>query len=95
MRDRLPNRPMRNESAIVNLDKYEGSGTHWVCYRKRGNLVEYFDSFGVGPPAELIKYFGDNCTIYYNSEQVQKVNQIICGHLCLEWLDGFHAAEIK
>lgn len=77
---------MKNESAVVNLDSCHGSGTHWVCYYKEGNLVDYFDSFGVQPPGELIEYFGKKIKLYYNSEQVQKVHQIICGHLCLEWL---------
>ena len=47
MRNALPkNGPRYNESAIVNLDDASGPGTHWVAYRKRGNKVLYFDSFG-------------------------------------------------
>lgn len=88
MRDKLPAKPLRNERAIVNLDSSEGTGTHWVCYNKKGSNIDYFDSFGVKPPTELIKYFGKKAKINYNSEQIQKVDQIICGHLCLEWLGG-------
>ncbi|KAK7605184.1 hypothetical protein V9T40_007042 [Parthenolecanium corni] len=79
-------KPLKNECAVVNLDGSKGPGTHWVCYIKRGNFVTYYDSFGVQPPPELIKYFGNLVTIDYNSDQVQQVDQVICGHLCLIFL---------
>lgn len=60
MRDSLPHSVHVNECAIINLDSISGPGTHWVCYKKLGSLVEYFDSFGnLRPPIELIKYWGD------------------------------------
>lgn len=47
MRDSLPRTlPRKYESGIVNLDSTKGPGTHWVAYKKRGNNVKYFDSFG-------------------------------------------------
>jgi len=95
MRDGLPAKPLKNESAVINLDNSSGQSTHWVCFIKKGNCVDYYDSFGVQPPAELLKYFGKNCVIYYNSEQEQKVNQIICGHLCLEWLNEFNSRKTE
>ncbi|KAF0704251.1 protein ALP1-like, partial [Aphis craccivora] len=33
-RDKLPVRPRRFESGIVNLDTVNGTGTHWVAYKK-------------------------------------------------------------
>ncbi|KAF0713725.1 protein ALP1-like, partial [Aphis craccivora] len=33
-RDKLPVRPKRFESVIVNLDTVNGTGTHWVAYKK-------------------------------------------------------------
>lgn len=87
MRDTLPKRgPHKNESAIVNLDLNEGSGTHWVAYKKRANSVIYFDSFGdLKPPIELIKYF--NCkVILYNYDKYQSYNTSNCGALCLKFL---------
>lgn len=86
MRDQLPNKVTKNESGILNLDWSTGGCTHWVAYFKQGNKVNYYDSFGVGPPVELIKYFGKNCLIIYNYEQDQRINQVICGHLCLKFL---------
>lgn len=87
MRNALPKTPNKNESAIINLDDVDGPGSHWVAYRKRGGLVEYYDSFGkLSPPLELINYFGKNVTIKYNNKQDQKYNSINCGHLCLKFL---------
>ena len=56
MRDGLPKRgPRKLESAMVNLDDSQGPGTHWVAYRKKGNHVTYFDSFGnLQPPLALV-----------------------------------------
>lgn len=87
MRDALPKKPKTNECAIVNLDKTIGPGTHWVAYKKFGNLVKYYDSFGkLPPPPELINYFGKHVQIMYNYNKDQNFNSIKCGHLCLKFL---------
>ena len=89
MRDCLPQKALRNESAVVNLDSSSGPGTHWVAFTKRGSSVNYYDSFGVAPPAELIKYFGKNATVIYNYDQDQSLTEVICGHLCLQFLHKY------
>lgn len=91
MRNALPSKPNLNESAIVNLDDKDGNGTHWVAYLKRGNKILYFDSFGdLGPPQELVKYFGGKetmtTTILYNTKRFQDFDSHTCGHLCLRFL---------
>lgn len=86
MRDSLPLKPLYREAGIINLDSKDGVGTHWVAYKKMGNNVNYFDSFGnLSPPIEVIKYF-NNCKIKYNHDQYQNFNTYNCGHLCLEFL---------
>lgn len=86
MRDGLPVKPKRRESGIVNLDIQKGKGTHWVCFKKKGNTVIYYDPFGdLRPPREVVKYFS-GCKIYYNMERDQQYNTNICGHLCLKFL---------
>jgi len=85
-RDRLPVRCKRVESAIVNLDTENGVGTHWVAYKKIGNKIEYYDSFGnLPPPLEVQKYF-HGCEINFNYSREQKYNTTNCGHLCLKFL---------
>ena len=86
MRNALPLKPRCNESAVVNLDSSAGQGTHWVCYKKRGNTVHYFDSFGnLRPPLEIVKYF-KGCKVFYNYNRKQSFDSVVCGHLCLEFL---------
>ena len=47
MRNQLPpGGPHKRESSIVNLDDWNGNGTHLVAYRKINNKVEFFNSFG-------------------------------------------------
>lgn len=86
MRDQLPTKPLKNECGIMNLDSIIGSGTHWVAYWKKGELVIYFDSFGnLTPPIEFVNYM-NKFEIFYNREKYQDFNSINCGHLCLKFL---------
>ena len=79
--DTLPKKPNKKECGIVNFDKSGGSGTHWVAWYKNGKTKIYFDSYGVQPPNEVIWYVEK--PIPYNTDQVQPVGQVFCGHLCL------------
>ena len=81
LRDTLPKRPSKRECGILNLDSSDGGGTHWVAWWKDGQDKYYFDSYGLQPPNEMIRYLKGN--ILYNTEQVQQADQVFCGHLCL------------
>lgn len=89
MRDALPiGGPWKREAIILNLDDSRGAGTHWVCFRKEGNKVIYFDSYGdLRPPIELEKYLAGSL-LSYNKTNYQSVHteSEICGHLCLAFL---------
>lgn len=86
MRNALPINGVKfNESGIVNLDDYNGFGSHWTAYKKRGNYVLYFDSFGnLRPPVDLMEYFGVD-EVHYNYKNYQNYDTFNCGHLCLEF----------
>lgn len=87
MRNSLPRRPFFKECAILNLDDKEGDGTHWVAFKKRGNEVSYFNSFGaLPPPRELVKYLGKNVRISYNKRRYQSFRSNKCGLLCVKFL---------
>jgi len=88
MRDTLPTSPpYKKECAVVNYDSSNSNGTHWTAYRKISNIIIYFDSMGdLRPPAELLKYFGDENLLYYNQERYQSPNSVICGQLCIKFL---------
>jgi len=81
LRDKLPKKACKNESAIMNLDNTSGNGTHWVVWFKRGNDKFYFDSFGFPPPTELNNYLNDD--VFYPTGQIQPRQEVFCGHLCL------------
>ena len=81
LRDELPKKPRANECGILNLDDSGGKGTHYVGWVKNREDKLYFDSYGLLPPTELLKYLGD--PVYYNSERIQPDNEVFCGHLCL------------
>lgn len=89
VRNALPtDGPKFKETAVTNLDDKNGPGTHWVAYRKLGEDVVYFDSFGnLKPPKELIEYLGVD-KIRYNYKNYQNFDTFICGHLCLKFLSG-------
>ena len=81
--DTMPGKPNNRECGIVNLDKSGGSGTHWVAWYKNGKNKIYFDSYGVQPPREVIKYWGRELIIIpikYNQEGRYFVG--ICVYMC-------------
>ena len=88
MRDTLPHNPRENESGIVNFNTSKQSGSHWVCYYKKGNERICFDSFGQTSLFELQTYLKkpserNQQVIQRNTDVVQDPGTKICGHLCL------------
>ena len=86
---------LERECGVVNLDKSEGSGTHWVSYYKHDTVRIYFDSFGQVTPMEIQKYlktkheFQENiAVIQRNTDIVQHINSTNCGHLCIYVLEA-------
>ena len=87
MRNSLPKKPLYRECGIINLDSKKNPGTHWTAYRKIGNKVTYFNSFGdLKPPKEVIKYFGKKATIAYNKRRYQSFRSNKCGMYCVKFL---------
>ena len=87
-RDDLPDRINEPEVGIINLDSKIGPGTHWVCYRNDdGNLCEYFDSFGLTMPTEVLKYLQTSGEkIIYSTDEIQERDSVLCGYWCLYYL---------
>ena len=86
MRDNLPLVPQENECGIVNFNTTKQSGSHWVCYFKKGDERIYFDSYGQITLYEIQKYLkrpGEKEVIQRNTDVIQPVGTSICGHLCL------------
>ena len=83
MRDELQNMEATpNECMIINTDHSSNEGTHWTCLFIKNGSSFYFDPYGFKPTVEVEKY----CTKkprYYSSFQIQKMNEVICGHYCI------------
>ena len=77
-----PRRVARFPSQVLGSPSHS-SKKEWKVY--------YFDSYGIQPPIEIVKYLGSN-TIQ-NTFQIQDFNQVVCGHLCLYVL--FHLNKGK
>lgn len=89
-RDGLPKKLNNNESLILNLDSEMGNGTHWVSIYNDPNqkYVEYFDSYGLPPPEEAIEYMKTTKKpIYYNTNQMQAINNIMCGFYSIYYIN--------
>ena len=90
MRDELPSRKHTIECGIMNLNKSNQVGSHWVCFVRNKKDRIYFDSFAQITPLELQKYLksksefiNEKSVIQRNSDIVQRANTHVCGHLCL------------
>ena len=90
MRDQLPLKPMKNETGIINLDNSNGEGTHWVAYAIDPRGIVYFDSYGLAPPKEFMKYISTKSSsvpIFYSTLPTQRLNDPpICGREVLNVL---------
>ena len=87
-RDTLPIQINEPEVGIINLDTHIGPGTHWVCYRNVDKqMCEYFDSFGLIMPTEILRYLQTSGEkIIYSTDEIQERDSVLCGYWCLYYL---------
>ena len=75
---------------IVNLNDSTQPGSHWVVINVRAppNPIEYFDSFGLNAPNEVVELSERMGVNYlYNSTQYQDLNSVLCGYWCLYFVN--------
>ena len=91
-KDLLP-KELKNGWYIINMQNFnEGSGTHWVCFKK-GKQNIYFDSFGIIYP-EIVKERLHNEPIYYNKKEIQNFKSSACGYYCIGCIFAIEKMEI-
>ena len=72
---------------IINLQNHdEGHGSHWVALAVRADSALYFDSFGMPPPLQVIRFVRDDYTLVYNKQDIQNIDSGVCGSYCLAFL---------
>ena len=80
--DRLPVIEKLPFAIIINTDKHNEPGEHWVAiYVSEYNIGYYFDSYGLQPiNKEIEDYLNSNCLRWkYNMKCIQGLNSIKCG----------------
>ena len=55
MRNNLPDLPLENECGIVNFNRTDQPGSHWVGFYKKDHHRIYFDSYGGAVLQEVLK----------------------------------------
>ena len=90
-RDNLPK--IKDGAYVINLDEYSDIGTHWVALYVQNNNVTYFDSFGVEHIPKEIKTFINNKNIKTNIFRIQAYDSIMCGYVCIGFIDFIHVGR--
>ena len=79
-RDEIPTKVKNipGQCFIINLDDTEGPRTHWVAVKITAEFVNYFDSFGMQPPQELVNLCYTFNKLYKNeSNQFQDLTSVL------------------
>ena len=82
----LPTHIVRNKPKlyVVNTQKSNQRGQHWIAIYLNANEPEYFDSLGNIPLKEFEDFLILNGPHYLrNMKQVQAINSNLCGLFCL------------
>ena len=78
-----------NQSTIINFQNSDKSGSHWVSYKKIGNKIFYFDSYGVTFIPDVIKNQYQSHKFICNTYRVQSLNSVQCARyyiLCVKYV---------
>lgn len=87
-------RPLKykNGGYIINLNNSNQSGSHWTALFVRDSHCCYFDSFGIGPPLEVLKFCKGKFLII-NKDQIQNLNHESCGYYAIAFLHYMSRAK--
>ena len=81
----------KNGAYVINLDEYADVGTHLIALYVKNNEIIYFDSFGVEHDPKEIMHFIGNKSIKANIFIIQADNSVMCGYLCIGFIDSMFA----
>lgn len=79
----LKNEIKKKGCLIINLDRSDGGGTHWVsCITNKGKFY-YLDSFGFEPPEVVTLATKSFKNRYYFQNSIQSTKSFRCGFYCI------------
>ena len=69
---------------VVNPVQYKSARTHWIAFYVNGNIMTYFDSFGVEHISKESKKLkrNKNIKIY----RIQAHDSVMCGYFYIDLL---------
>ena len=84
-RDKVPTAPKGKTVAyVVNTDKSNQPGQHWVVFYYTPHQVKYFDPYG-RPPQGFQRLLGSRTRKQYFKRRLQGLGRM-CGHYCLYFI---------
>ena len=84
-RDQLPSKITWPSSLIVNTDKINERGEHWLAiYFDKNGKCDFFDPLGFSPRYHNFdEFIKENCVNYFfNDKRVQSLLSKYCGYFC-------------
>ena len=92
MRDEIKKmKPLKQECGILGSKTSREDDMHWTAWWKDGKKKFYFDSFGLTPTVEIVKYL--KSPIIYSTFQIQQFNEVNCGEWCLYVLNRLNKGD--
>ena len=92
MRDEIKKmKPFEQECGILGSKTSRQNNMHWCAWWKDGQNKYYFDSFGLTPTSEIVKYL--KSPIIYSTFQIQQFNEENCGQWCLYVLNRLNEGD--
>ena len=84
---------IKNGAYVINLDEHANVGTHWIALYVKNSEAAYFDSFGVEHVPKEIKRFIGRKNTKTNIFRIQADNSIMCGYICIGFIDFMFAGR--
>ena len=76
--DMLPKKPNKKECGIINLNKSDDPGTHWVAWYKNGKAKIYLDSYGMHSGTHWVAWYKNGkAKIYLDSYGMQPPIEVV------------------
>ena len=92
MRDQINHlKPLSQECGILGSKTTRENDMHWTCWWKNGEHKYCFDSFGLQPTKEIIKYL--KSPVVYSTFQIQQFNESNCGEWCIYVLNRLNRGD--
>lgn len=92
--DDLPEKKGKHKSFIINLDKKNQPGSHWISIYFEKDLCMHFCSFGSKPEGDILDFIQRNSrAMHWNKIRYQSFFTTTCGLFCLYFIYKMNRKE--